>query len=96
MTTLAPRRRPPTSDRPNPASSGSEGQPTGGSQIMTLIGLIVVLVIVGLLMYLINAFIPMDASIKRLLNVVVIVFLIIWLLQAFGLFGSLSDIRIGR
>ena len=63
---------------------------------MSLLSLIVVLVIIGILMYLINAFIPMDASIKRILNVVVIVFLVIWLIQAFGLLGPLQNIRIGR
>ena len=63
---------------------------------MSLLGLIVVLVVIGLILYLINAFIPMDANIKRLLNIAVIIFLVIWLLQAFGLFTPLSQIRIGR
>lgn len=57
---------------------------------MTLTSLIVALVLVGLLMYLINAFIPMEANIKKLLNVVVIVILVLWVLQAFGLLSGLG------
>lgn len=63
---------------------------------MSLISIIVALVIVGVVMYLINRYIPMDSKIKNLLNVVVIIVLIIWLLQATGLIGSLSSIRIGK
>jgi hypothetical protein len=63
---------------------------------MSLISLIVVLVIIGVVMYLINAYIPMEANIKRLLNIAVIIFLVIWMLSAFGLLGPLSTIRIGK
>ncbi len=63
---------------------------------MSLLSLIVVLVIIGILMYLINAFIPMDANIKRILNVAVIVFLVIWMMTAFGLMEPLSTIKIGK
>jgi len=63
---------------------------------MTLISLIIVLVILGLVMYLINSYIPMDPKIQRILNIAVVLFLILWLLQAFGLFGLLSSIRIGK
>jgi hypothetical protein len=54
---------------------------------MTLIGLIVTLVLVGVLLYLINAFVPMDPKIKSILNVVVVIVLILWLLEAFGVLG---------
>mgnify|MGYP001582446877 CR=1 FL=1 len=63
---------------------------------MNLLSVIIVLVIIGILMYLINAFIPMDSSIKRILNVVVIVFLVIWMMTAFGLMEPLSTIKIGK
>lgn len=62
---------------------------------MGLIELIVILVVVGVIMYLVNTFIPMEGKIKTLLNVAVVIFLVIWLLQAFGLFG-IGDLRIGR
>jgi hypothetical protein len=63
---------------------------------MSLINLIVVLVVVGLLLWLVNRFIPMEARIKSILNVVVIIVVILWLLNVFGLFHSLSGVRIGR
>lgn len=63
---------------------------------MSLLGLIVVLVVVGLLMYLINAFIPMEARIKQILNVAVIIFLIIWFLQALGVLNMISGVRLGK
>jgi len=63
---------------------------------MGLIELVVVLVIVGVILWLVNAYIPMEATIKKILNVVVIIAVILWLLTAFGVLGSLSGIRIGR
>ena len=62
---------------------------------MSLISLIVTLVVVGVLLWLINTYIPMDGKIKQILNVVVVILVILWLLQAFGLLGSLGGIRVG-
>ena len=62
---------------------------------MSLIGLVLTLVVVGVLLWLLNNYIPMDAKIKRILNVVVVIVVVIWLLQSFGLLGSLQNIRIG-
>jgi len=61
---------------------------------MSLIGLIVTLVIVGLILWLINNYIPMDQKIKTILNVAVVIIVILWLIQAFGLLGPLGDIKI--
>jgi hypothetical protein len=61
---------------------------------MSLIGLVLTLVIVGVLLWLINNYVPMDSKIKTIVNVVVVVAVVIWLLQAFGILGSLRDIRI--
>lgn len=61
---------------------------------MSLISLVVVLVIVGVILWLINTYIPMDAKIKSILNVVVVIVVIIWLLQAFGLLGNIKGLRI--
>ena len=58
---------------------------------MSLIGLILVLVIVGVGLWLINTYVPMAPPIKTILNVVVIIFILIWLLSATGLIGSLSE-----
>jgi hypothetical protein len=61
-----------------------------------LIQLVLVLVVVGVVLWVINRYIPMQATIKRILNVVVVIVLIIWLLSVFGLIGKLSTIRIGN
>jgi hypothetical protein len=61
---------------------------------MSLISIVIVLVIVGVVLWLINAYIPMDRKIKAILNVVVVIILIIWLLKGFGLLDSVSNIRI--
>jgi len=61
---------------------------------MSLIGLVLTLVIVGVVLWLINNYVPMDSKIKTIVNVVVVVVVVIWLLQAFGIVGSLRDIRI--
>jgi hypothetical protein len=61
---------------------------------MSLIGLIMTLVVVGILLWLINNYVPMDAKIKTIINFVIIIVVVIWLLQAFGLLGSLQNIRI--
>ncbi|MFN2342604.1 MAG: Thivi_2564 family membrane protein [Desulfonatronovibrio sp.] len=53
------------------------------------------LVVVGVVLWLINNFIPMQSSIKKILNFVVIIGVIIWLLSVFGVIGSLSGIQIG-
>ena len=61
---------------------------------MSLIGLIITLVVVGVLLWLLNNYVPMDAKIKSIMNVVIVIVVGIWLLQAFGLLGSLQNIRI--
>jgi hypothetical protein len=63
---------------------------------MPLINLIIILVVVGVILWLINNYIPMDYKIKRILNVVVVIVVILWLLSVFGVIGSLSTIRVGR
>lgn len=61
---------------------------------MSLIGLVLTLVIVGVLLWLLNNYVPMDSKIKTIINVVVVIVVIVWLLQAFGVLGSLRDVRI--
>ena len=63
---------------------------------MPLINVIVVLIVVGMLLWLVNNYLPMDGKIKQILNVVVVIFVIIWILQKFGMLGSLSGFRIGK
>jgi len=61
---------------------------------MSLIDLIVILIIVGVLLWLVNNYIPMDGKIKQILNVAVVIIVVLWLLQLFV--GSVGDIRVGR
>jgi Flp pilus assembly protein TadB len=63
---------------------------------MPLIQLVIVLVVVGVVLWVINSYIPMQSTIKRILNVVVIIVVIFWLLSVFGFIGDLSKIRIGK
>jgi len=63
---------------------------------MPLINLVVVLIIVGVALYLINRYIPMASSIKTILNVLVVVVVCVWLLQATGMWGSVSTFQLHR
>lgn len=61
---------------------------------MSLISLIVTLIVVGVLLWLVNTYIPMDGKIKKILNVVVVICVVAWLLFAFGILDRSSDIRV--
>ena len=61
---------------------------------MSLLTIVVVLIVVGVLLWLVNTYIPMDSKIKSILNAVVVICVVIWLLQAFGVLGSLNTIRV--
>lgn len=63
---------------------------------MFLVSLIVVLIVVGVLLWMVNTYVPMDAKIKQIMNVVVVIAVVLWLLSAFGLLGSLSSIHVGN
>jgi hypothetical protein len=62
---------------------------------MPLLQAVEILVVVGVLLWLVNRFIPMQSSIKSILNGVVVIAVVVWLLNAFGLFHSLSRMHIG-
>jgi len=63
---------------------------------MPLIQILEVLIVVGVLLWLVNRFIPMQGSIKSILNGVVVIAVVLWLLNIFGLFHSISHIRVGK
>ncbi len=63
---------------------------------MPLIQVIIVLIVVGVLLWLINRYIPMAASIKSILNAVVVIAVVVWLLKIFGLWSYITNIRVGR
>jgi hypothetical protein len=61
---------------------------------MSLITVVLTLIVVGVLLWLVNNYIPMAGSIKTILNIVVVVAVIIWLLYGFGVLGHSGDIRL--
>jgi hypothetical protein len=63
---------------------------------MPLVQVVIVLIVVGVLLWFINRFIPMAGSIKTILNAVVVIAVILWLLNVFGILGSLSSITVGK
>jgi hypothetical protein len=63
---------------------------------MPLIQLVVVLIVIGVLLWLVNNYIPMDRKIKSILNIVVVIAVVLWLLNMFGLFSSMSNMHFGR
>ena len=63
---------------------------------MSLISLVVTLIVVGVLLWLVNTYIPMDGKIKKILNVVVVICVIVWVLYAFGILNHAGDIQVPR
>jgi len=63
---------------------------------MPLIQVVLTLIVVGVLLWLVNRFIPMAGSIKSILNAVVVIAVVLWLLKVFGLLSSLSSIHLGK
>ena len=63
---------------------------------MPLLQMLEVLVVVGLLLWLVNRFIPMQGTIKSILNAVVVIAVVLWILNVTGLFHSLPNIHVGK
>lgn len=61
---------------------------------MSLITIVITLIVVGVLLWLVNTYIPMDGKIKKILNIVVVVVVVLWLLNVFGVLGHLRDVRV--
>lgn len=61
---------------------------------MPILYIVVVLIVVGVLLYLANTYIPMDAKIKKIMNIVVVVLVVIWLLHVFGVWGYLTGMKV--
>ena len=68
----------------------------GGNNNMPLLQVVIALIVVGVLLWLVNRFIPMAGSIKSILNAVVVIAVVLWLLNIFGLLQSLSNIHVGK
>jgi hypothetical protein len=63
---------------------------------MPLVHVVLVLVVVGVLLWLVNSYIPMAGSIKSILNAVVVIAVVLWLLSVFGLLAEISNIKVGK
>jgi hypothetical protein len=61
---------------------------------MPLLNVVLTLIIVGVILWLINSFIPMEATIKKILNAVVIIVVVLWLLRVFGILGPAGDVHL--
>jgi hypothetical protein len=61
---------------------------------MSLVTIVVTLIVVGVLLWLVNTYIPMDGKIKKILNITVVVVVVLWLLNVFGVWGHLRDVRV--
>ena len=66
------------------------------SLYMTLISLVITLIVIGVLLWLVNTYIPMDGKIKKILNIVVVICVVVWLLYAFGILNRAGDIKVPR
>ena len=60
---------------------------------MPILTIVIVLIVVGVLLWLVNTYIPMQRTIKNILNAVVVIIVVIWLLQVFGVLGSLQHLH---
>jgi hypothetical protein len=63
---------------------------------MPLVQILVVLIVVGVLLWLVNSFIPMQGTIKSILNAIVVIAVVLWLLNVFGLLHNIANIRVGH
>jgi hypothetical protein len=61
---------------------------------MSLIHIVIALIVIGVLLWLVNSYIPLDAKIKQILNIVVLIVVVLWLLRVFGVLGHINDVRV--
>jgi hypothetical protein len=61
---------------------------------MPLVTLVITLIVVGVLLWLVNTYIPMDGKIKQIINAVVVIVVVIWLLRVFGIWGNIENISV--
>lgn len=59
---------------------------------MSIVSLIIVLAVVGFLLWLVNTYVPMDGKVKSIINVIVLFALVLWLLQVFGILGTVGSV----
>jgi type IV secretory pathway TrbD component len=68
----------------------------GGDLAMPLIQVLLALIVIGVLLWLVNTYIPMQGTIKSILNGVVVIVVVVWLLQVFGVLHNVTNLRVGN
>lgn len=63
---------------------------------MPLIQVLIALIVVGVLLWTVNTYFPMQSTIKSILNAVVAIVVVLWLLNVFGVLHSLTNVRVGN
>ena len=63
---------------------------------MPLLQVVIVIIVVGVLLWLVNTYIPMQSTLKKILNAVVVIAMVLWLMNVFGLLDSLLNIHVGN
>jgi hypothetical protein len=63
---------------------------------MTIVSIVIVLCVVGLLLWLVNTYLPLQPPFKTIINAVVVIAVVLWLLSAFGVLGSITGARLPR
>ena len=61
---------------------------------MPILTVVIVLIVAGVLLWLVNTFIPMQRTIKSILNAVIVIVIVVWLLKVFGVLGSLQHLQL--
>jgi len=61
---------------------------------MPILTILIVIVVAGVILWLVNSYIPMQRTIKNILNAVVVIILVVWLLSVFGVLDSLKNVTI--
>lgn len=61
---------------------------------MSLITILIVLIVVGVVLWLVNTYVPMQPPIKKILNIVAVIIVVIWLLQVLGVWAYIGDVKI--
>ena len=67
---------------------------TNRKEFMSLIGIVIAVIVVGVLLWLVESYIPMDATIKRILEAIVVIILVLWLLEVFGVLGAVQNVKV--
>lgn len=61
---------------------------------MSLIGIVITLIVIGVLLWLVETYIPMNPTIKRILEAIVVIVVVLWLLQVFGILGTVGSVKV--